>query len=81
MQLQGEDVSMSTALSARRPKEGAERPPATAPSHESWRDPLQDSFAEAEPGENSGKNQESLEKPAILWDDFPIQTRMDPILD
>ncbi|CAL1145234.1 unnamed protein product [Cladocopium goreaui] len=42
---QGEDVSMSTALSSRRPKEGAERPPATAPG-ENWRDPLGESFAE-----------------------------------
>eukprot|EP00435_Cladocopium_sp_Y103_P001400 s2541_g1.t1 len=57
---QGEDVSMSTALSSRRPKEGAggaeSRPPATAPGHESWqRDPLGESFAEAlgrgKPGE------------------------------
>jgi hypothetical protein len=79
---------MSTALSSRRPKEGAERPPATAPG-ENWRDPLGESFAEAEPRGNSAGTQESLEFSAIYgmifpfkdpcMDDFPI-IWMDPFL-
>ena len=68
---------LSTALSSRRPKEGAERPPATAPG-ENWRDPLGESFAEAEPRGNSAGTQESLEFPAIYGMIFPFK---DPCMD